>query len=284
MSNSEPQAQAQSQAEAPGDREFLGVPPYPDLPVIEALAPSIESRGRRQFLRKWGVHPDFVPFAGLHTSPIDVVAAVRSAIENKPPTASTIRMTNVADELGYDNASSLSNVPIRHIVYYFGGWEHPDELTSNTRCRRWVNPGHKFDRETKEALGPIGHYADLRSDGPGCHMSDDIRVAREEWITLGCAYRLENTQIARRLGDVDPKTVTTLARKAGIDSGGLRESATVMFARTWKTAQSWGVPTAEIAEAAGYTPSGLRAVISHHASEFEPPADPSISGTNTNIY
>lgn len=279
MSNSE------VHASAPDDREFYGSPPYPDMPAIAALVDTMEIESRREYILKWGVHPDFLPFAGLHKSPIEILIALRDLAEDKPRAASNIHVAEIAEELDLKNgrATGLSNVPITPLVHYLGGWEHPEGLTSHRGLRRWVNPNYKYDAETHETLGPLGSYADLRADNRNVNIAPEIVEARKEWVSTGLVLGLDGYQLARRMG-VERHTVFSFCENHGIDSTALIDSGRELMLRTWRTAYEWGVPYSDLARASGYKQATLQTLMSRHIKGFEAPKDPTASGGNTNIY
>lgn len=273
-------SETEPQAEAPDNHEYYGVPPYPDMAAIEVVADEQDVSSRERYCRKWGVHPDFLPFAGYHTNPIDILIVLRQISERKAVTASNIRMPDITDEMGA-NGSALSNVPLEALFNYLGGWQHPDELTANTGCRRWVNPEYK--RTTGKETRGLGQYADLKADHRNVNINPEIVEERKQWMKIGLVLGLDGYQIARRM-DVERHTVFSFCDNHDIDSRELIESGRELMLRTWKTAHEWGVPYDDLAAAAGVSKATLQTYFSRYIPDFEPPKDPTLSSSGKNIY
>lgn len=261
-----------------------GVPPQPEMLALEVVTDPVvmPTKSWRKFATKWGVHPAFLPFDERAISPLETLAAIRRIIERKPITASRIRVSEIVAEMNVENESGVTLQDLDTLFYSIGGWRiSREKMTSNQRVRRWVNPRYMND-SGKETHG-LGQYADLRADGTGLHMSDELIARRIEWICLGSSLGLDGYHLARRM-DVSSSSFFEFATRHGIAVSEYQRSGNELLARTWKTAYDWGTPYYTIAAATGLAESTIRVRISRLASEFEPPTDPTTVNANGSIY
>ena len=209
------------------------------------------------FADHYNVHAQFLPFANRVHNPLDVLRAVKAAINVAPATSQYIRRADV--EKQYDGSRVAGGDAWAPVDVFLVHGAYPlewNEFTSGVK--RFANPRYI-------------HLHEL----PSATDTDDRLDWLDRYTALGTVGQ---TDILSHLGYRTRSGLSDFLRTQEYDWRAKRQAGLDTRARTWKTLAAWGAHYRDIAAAFDTSTAAVEKTINRRAGDFEPPADPTIRG------
>lgn len=215
---------------------------------------------------QWGEQHDvcatFLPFAYLSYDPVEVIGNIGEFLDQLPPTKQRVPISALYSASGFSGGGT-SALSFDDVCLLFGWWRGGEGAASGPY---YCNPDYVHDH-------PDGDYISKRT-----YWDDDA----DEYVN----ERFDLTIRAARLGRAGPVLTPAFGMdsrngpkwwlsKHGFDWERKFKAGRRTMARTFKTINEWGYTYDEIGSAFDIPPTTLTDRVRRHASEFEPPADPS---------
>lgn len=266
-----------SQAEAGSAQTYADLKHKIDPPQIRVADPDTEDTeivvkapwdladypgSRLQWGEQHDVCATFLPFAYLSYDPVEIIGNIGEFLNQVPATKQRVPVSKLYSE-GDIEGGGTTTLSFKDVCLLFGWWRGGVGAASGPY---YCNPEYVHDHPDDDCISEWTYWDDDANEYVNERFDLAIRAAR-----LGLAGPV----LTPAFGMDSRNGPRWWLSKHGFDWESKFKDGRRTMARTFKTINKWGYLYDEIGSAFDIPTTTLTDRVRRHASEFEPPADPS---------